>query len=87
MFGILVQVHTTGDPLWEAEELLISRYTSLSSSALKFRTKKEAEAYADSEIRRFRLNAEVRRLNTTLPAADAWTVGACKQRNAAGRAG
>jgi hypothetical protein len=81
-FAILVWPYEDNRPVWESDMLTLGRYTPFTCDALKFRTRKEAEAYADSEIRRFRLKAEVRRVNTSIPVTEAAKVDALKRRNA-----
>lgn len=60
-YGIQVFAYTDGRPVWErsAEEC---RYTCKAENALPFATEGEAETYAEREIRRFGLEAQVRQL-------------------------
>ena len=65
-FGILVWPYQDNEPVWEACDG-IGRYSPFHTDAKQFRTKKEAEGYADREIRRFGLRAEVRRFSLGCP--------------------
>lgn len=81
-YVILVWAYETGSPVYEARKSPhFGRYTVFSFEAMQFRTKGEAEAYANSEIRRFGLRAEVKTILTGTPKPGIATMARIEQRN------